>query len=108
MDDVILRVDLVSKIYTMGEVKVEALKHVSVDFCEGELVVLLGTSGSGKSTLLNMIAGLDRPTSGSVVVVGQQLDRASESELARWRSRHIGFIFQLYNLIPVLTAYVNV
>ena len=68
----------------------------------------MGPSGSGKSTLLNLIAGLDRPTSGTVHVAGQDLGRTSEGELARWRSRHIGFIFQLYNLIPVLTAYENV
>jgi putative ABC transport system ATP-binding protein len=68
----------------------------------------MGPSGSGKSTLLNLIAGLDRPTSGSVIVCGQHLERTSESHLARWRSRHVGFIFQLYNLIPVLTAFENV
>jgi putative ABC transport system ATP-binding protein len=68
----------------------------------------MGPSGSGKTTLLNLIAGLDRPTSGTVRVIGQDLGKTSEGELARWRSHHIGFIFQLYNLIPVLTAYENV
>ena len=68
----------------------------------------MGPSGSGKTTLLNLIAGLDRPTSGDVVVCGQNLGQSSEGELAKWRSRHVGFIFQMYNLIPVLTAYENV
>jgi putative ABC transport system ATP-binding protein len=74
----------------------------------GGYLALMGPSGSGKTTLLNLIAGLDRPTSGSVVVCGQDLGRSSESELAKWRSRHVGFIFQMYNLIPVLTARENV
>jgi putative ABC transport system ATP-binding protein len=74
----------------------------------GDYLALMGPSGSGKTTLLNLIAGLDRPTSGEVIVAGENLERLSESALARWRSQHIGFIFQLYNLIPVLTAFENV
>src|SRR5262245_49885198 len=75
---------------------------------KGDHLALMGPSGSGKSTLLNLIAVLDKPTSGTVNVVGSDLGKMSEGELAKWRSRHIGFIFQLYNLIPVLTAYENV
>lgn len=74
----------------------------------GDYLALMGPSGSGKTTLLNLIAGLDRPTSGEVIVAGESLGQLSESALARWRSQHIGFIFQLYNLIPVLTAFENV
>jgi putative ABC transport system ATP-binding protein len=79
-----------------------------VDLRAGEFMALKGPSGSGKTTLLNLIAGLDRPTSGTLRVIGQDLGNTSEGALARWRSQHIGFIFQLYNLIPVLTAYENV
>src|SRR5687768_2895104 len=81
---------------------------INLELERGDYLALMGPSGSGKSTLLNLVAGLDRPTSGTVRVVGQDLGETSEGELARWRSRHIGFIFQLYNLIPVLTAYENV
>ncbi|MBC8113608.1 MAG: ABC transporter ATP-binding protein [Candidatus Saccharimonas sp.] len=81
---------------------------INLQLNRGDYLALMGPSGSGKSTLLNLIAGLDRPTSGTVTVCGQSLEQTSESKLARWRSRHIGFIFQLYNLIPVLTAFENV
>src|SRR5687768_14044376 len=81
---------------------------INLELERGDYLALMGPSGSGKSTLLNLVAGLDRPTSGTVRVVGQDLGSTSEGELARWRSRHIGFIFQLYNLIPVLTAFENV
>src|SRR5262245_50289804 len=81
---------------------------IDLELRAGEYMALMGPSGSGKSMLLNLIASLDRPTSGTVRVVGQDLGQTSEGELAHWRSRHIGFIFQLYNLIPVLTAYENV
>ncbi|MBI5761775.1 MAG: ABC transporter ATP-binding protein [Planctomycetales bacterium] len=81
---------------------------ISLRLNRGDYVALMGPSGSGKSTLLNLVAGLDRPTSGTVTVCGQSLEKTSESQLAKWRSRHIGFIFQLYNLIPVLTAFENV
>jgi putative ABC transport system ATP-binding protein len=81
---------------------------IDLDLVAGDYVALMGPSGSGKTTLLNLVAGLDRPTSGTVHVLGQDLGRTSEGDLARWRSQHIGFIFQLYNLIPVLTAFENV
>jgi putative ABC transport system ATP-binding protein len=96
------------KEFHRDEITIPVLMGINVDVRPGEYLALMGPSGSGKSTLLNLIAGLDRPTSGTVLVVGQDLGQTSESELARWRSQHVGFIFQLYNLIPVLTAYENV
>jgi putative ABC transport system ATP-binding protein len=98
----------VYKEFRRNEIKIPVLMGINLDLVAGDFLALMGPSGSGKSTLLNLVAGLDRPTSGTVMVVGQDLSKTSESELARWRSRHIGFIFQLYNLIPVLTAYENV
>ena len=104
----IVAVRNVYKEFHRDEHTIPVLMGINMDVRPGEYLALMGPSGSGKSTLLNLIAGLDRPTSGTVLVVGQDLGRTSEGELARWRSRHIGFIFQLYNLIPVLTAYENV
>ena len=98
----------VHKKYHRDTISIEVLRGISLEMYAGDYLALMGPSGSGKTTLLNLIAGLDRPTSGSVVVVGQNLAQTSDANLARWRSRHIGFIFQLYNLIPVLTAYENV
>jgi putative ABC transport system ATP-binding protein len=96
------------KEFQRDEITIPVLAGINLDVKAGEYMALMGPSGSGKSTLLNLVAGLDRPTSGVVQVIGQDLGQTSESELARWRSRHIGFIFQLYNLIPVLTAFENV
>ena len=90
-----------------GEV-ISVLDGISLDVPEGEFLALMGPSGSGKTTLLNLIAGIDRPTGGSVVVAGTDVGRLSESALARWRSQNVGFIFQFYNLIPVLNAVENV
>jgi putative ABC transport system ATP-binding protein len=87
---------------------IPVLMGINLDMSAGDFLALMGPSGSGKSTLLNLVAGLDKPTSGAVTVVGEDLSALSEGRLANWRSRHIGFIFQLYNLIPVLTAYENV
>jgi putative ABC transport system ATP-binding protein len=98
----------VSKTYHMGDVDVHALRDVSVTLPEKEFVVLLGPSGSGKSTLLNILGGLDVPTSGEVWYHGRQLTHADESELTAYRRRHVGFVFQFYNLIPSLTALENV
>jgi putative ABC transport system ATP-binding protein len=84
------------------------LDDLNLDVEEGEFVALMGPSGSGKTTLLNLIAGLDNPTHGSIRVGGQEISGLSESELARWRTRNVGFVFQFYNLLPVLTAYENV
>jgi putative ABC transport system ATP-binding protein len=90
------------------QITIPVLMGINLEMQAGDYLALMGPSGSGKSTLLNLIAGLDRPTSGVVSVMGQDLGRTSEGELAHWRSQHIGFIFQLYNLIPVLTAFENV
>jgi len=98
----------VTKEFRRGQNTIPVLMGINLEVQRGGYTALMGPSGSGKSTLLNLIAGLDHPTSGTVTVCGQDLADASESELASWRSRHIGFIFQLYNLIPVLTAFENV
>lgn len=98
----------ITKVYTMGEVEVHALRGVSLELRESEFVVLLGPSGSGKSTLLNILGGLDGPTSGTVTYRGQNLTIAGERALTMYRRRHVGFVFQFYNLIPSLTARENV
>ncbi len=105
---VVLRIEAISKTYTMGEMKVHALKDVSADFYAGELVVLLGTSGSGKSTLLNIIGGLDIPTEGKLFFHGHEMTVATEEALTAYRRASIGFVFQFYNLISSLTALENV
>jgi putative ABC transport system ATP-binding protein len=96
------------KEFHRDEITIPVLMGIDLDLRAREFMALMGPSGSGKTTLLNLIAGLDRPTSGTVRVIGHDLGEMSEGALARWRSQHIGFIFQLYNLIPVLTAYENV
>ena len=96
------------KIYRMGEVSVHALQGVDITVAAGEFIVLLGPSGSGKSTLLNILGGLDTPTSGEVHFLDQDLTRADEPTLTRYRRQHVGFVFQFYNLIPSLTARENV
>jgi putative ABC transport system ATP-binding protein len=98
----------VTKVYDMGEVRVHALRGADLDLYPGEMLVLLGPSGSGKSTLLNILGGLDRATAGTVIHRGWDLTRASEGELTQYRRRHVGFVFQFYNLIPSLTARENV
>jgi putative ABC transport system ATP-binding protein len=104
----VVRVQAVSKTYYRDLTPVPVLEGIDLEVTEGEFVALMGPSGSGKSTLLNLIAGIDRASSGRVEVAGSELSALSESALAAFRSRHIGFIFQLYNLIPVLTAFENV
>lgn len=96
------------KEFQREQIKIPVLRGINLEMKQGDYLALMGPSGSGKSTLLNMVAGLDRPTSGSVLVCGQDLGNTTESDRAKWRARHIGFIFQMYNLIPVLTAYENV
>jgi len=98
----------VTKVYHRDRIAVPVLQGIDLAIREGEFVALMGPSGSGKSTLLNLIAGIDAPTKGDVRVAGESLGALKPSRLAAWRARHIGFIFQLYNLIPVLTAYQNV
>ena len=97
-----------SKVYRQGEIHVTALNQISVDIAAGEFLTLMGPSGSGKSTLLHIIAGIDRPTSGSCRVQDIDLTQLNESQLADWRNRNVGFVFQTFNLIPVLTAFENV
>ena len=98
----------VKKIYTRDSQQIVVLDGINLTVPEGEFLALMGPSGSGKTTLLNLIAGIDRPTSGQVIVAGTDVAQLSEGALASWRSRHIGFIFQFYNLIPVLNAVENV
>jgi putative ABC transport system ATP-binding protein len=98
----------VLKRYTRGKQEIEVLHKLALEVAGGEFLSLMGPSGSGKTTLLNLIAGLDQPTEGEINVAGERIDRLSGSQLARWRARHIGFVFQFYNLLPVLTAQQNV
>jgi putative ABC transport system ATP-binding protein len=104
----VVEVDNVSKTYYRDRVPIPVLSNLSLTVPEGEFVALMGPSGSGKTTLLNLIAGIDRPDKGSIRVAGTDLNTLGESQLAKWRARHIGFIFQFYNLLPVLTAFGNV
>ncbi|MEP0821582.1 MAG: ABC transporter ATP-binding protein [Ignavibacterium sp.] len=104
----IIDIQGVSKSYWRDSFEIPVLNNISLSIPEGEFIALMGPSGSGKTTLLNLIAGIDKPNSGSLVVAGTDIARLSESQLAKWRATHVGFIFQFYNLIPVLTAYENV
>ncbi len=104
----IVEIQNVTKVYQRDSQKIQVLDNINLTVPEGEFLALMGPSGSGKSTLLNLIAGIDRPTSGVVQVAGTDLNSLSETGLARWRSDHVGFIFQFYNLMPVLTAHENV
>jgi putative ABC transport system ATP-binding protein len=106
-NDLIL-LDNVAKEYARGSERIAVLQDVSLTIAEGDFVALIGPSGSGKTTLLNLIAGLDRPTGGRVLVAGEELSRLGEAQLARWRTDAVGFVFQFFHLIPVLTAYENV
>jgi putative ABC transport system ATP-binding protein len=98
----------VVKRYTRGKQKVEVLHRLDLDIAAGEFLALMGPSGSGKTTLLNLIGGLDRPDEGEIVVSGERIDKLSNRQLARWRARNVGFVFQFYNLMPMLTAERNV
>jgi len=106
--DYIVRVLGVHRYFRRGSERLDVLQELTLELRPGEFVGLMGPSGSGKTTLLNLIAGLDRPSAGEVWVGGQMISAMSESQLAAWRTRHIGFIFQFYHLLPVLTAYENV
>jgi putative ABC transport system ATP-binding protein len=104
----LISISHLTKTYKRDKQEITVLKDVSIDIEQGDFVALMGPSGSGKTTLLNIIAGIDRPTQGEVMIAGTNIGVLTETELAKWRSRHIGFIFQFYNLIPVLTAFENV
>ena len=104
----IVQIRSLSKAYRRDSMEIPVLRDITLEVPEGEFLGLMGPSGSGKTTLLNLIAGIDRPDAGSITVAGTDVTKLSESQLARWRSTHIGFVFQFYNLIPVLTAFENV
>jgi putative ABC transport system ATP-binding protein len=104
----LIHVQEVFKSYRRDSLEIPVLRHINLEIAEGEFIAFMGPSGSGKTTLLNLIAGIDKPTSGTIVIAGTDITELNESELAVWRSRNIGFIFQFYNLIPVLTALENV
>jgi len=104
----LVEIQNVRKVYRRDTFDVPVLNGVSLGVPAGDFLALMGPSGSGKTTLLNLIAGIDRPTSGKVIVGGKEISRFTETALAAWRARHVGFIFQLYNLVPVLNAYENV
>lgn len=107
-NNTLVKVDDLHKVFHRGGERVEVLQGLNLEVPQGDFLALMGPSGSGKSTLLNLLAGLDRPTQGSVEVAGQRIDNMGDGRLAEWRSRHVGFVFQLYNLLPVLTAERNV
>lgn len=104
----IVRVTSLSKSFSRGAETIKVLDNLNLEVPKGQFLALMGPSGSGKTTLLNLIAGLDSPTSGSIVVGDKDIAKMSEAELAKWRTRHVGFVFQFYHLLPVLTAYENV
>jgi len=105
---IIVEIKNLIKTYSRGTQTIPVLENITFDICEGEFLALMGPSGSGKSTLLNIIAGIDKADSGTVTIGGVDISSLSEADLAQWRAVHVGFIFQFYNLIPVLTAYENV
>ncbi len=106
--DALVNVDKVEKVFRRGSEEVRVLAGLTLEVPRGDFLALMGPSGSGKSTLLNLIGGLDRPTGGSVIIGGERIDQMGDRALAAWRARHIGLVFQFYNLLPVLTAERNV
>ncbi|MEK7834168.1 MAG: ATP-binding cassette domain-containing protein, partial [Acidobacteriota bacterium] len=108
MSNVVIQTNNLTKEYVRDEFHVVALDDANLEVHQGEFIALMGPSGSGKSTLLHLMAAMDRPTSGKISVFGQDLQSLSDTEIARWRNTHIGFVFQSFNLIPVLTAMENV
>lgn len=108
MNESMVQVKNVAKSYVRGKQRVEVLHGLTLDIPRGDFVALMGPSGSGKTTLLNLVGGLDQPTTGEVLVGGQRIDKLSSGALAKWRAQNVGFVFQFYNLMPVLTAEANV
>ncbi len=104
----LIEIDNLAKTYTRGKQKVEVLHHVNLAIAEGDFLALMGPSGSGKTTLLNLIGGLDTPTAGSISVGGRRIDQLGSGALAKWRASNVGFVFQFYNLMPMLSAQRNV
>jgi putative ABC transport system ATP-binding protein len=107
-DEALVRLRGVAKDYKRGAETVHVLHQLDLDIPKGDFLALMGPSGSGKSTLLNLIGGIDRPTAGTIEIAGQRTDSMSDGDLGRWRANHVGFVFQMYNLLPVLTAERNV
>jgi putative ABC transport system ATP-binding protein len=107
-DEALVRLRGVAKDYKRGAETVHVLHQLDLDIPKGDFLALMGPSGSGKSTLLNLIGGIDRPSAGSIEIAGQRTDSMSDGDLGRWRANHVGFVFQMYNLLPVLTAERNV
>ena len=108
MANIVIQVQNVSKSYWRDSFEVPVLNDITIEVHEGDFFGLMGPSGSGKTTLLNLIAGIDRPSKGNIIVGGIDIAKLNESALAKWRSQHVGFVFQFYNLLPVLTAFENV
>jgi putative ABC transport system ATP-binding protein len=108
MSEPMVQVHNVTKVYERGKQKIEVLHGLTLDIPKGDFVALMGPSGSGKTTLLNLIGGLDKPTSGEITVGGNRIDQLGSGQLAHWRAHNVGFVFQFYNLMPVLTAEGNV
>ena len=108
MNEKLIEIRDISKVYTRGKQKVEVLHHIDLDVARGDFLALMGPSGSGKTTLLNLIGGLDLPSGGSISVEGQRIDQLGAGALAKWRAAKVGFVFQFYNLMPMLSAQRNV
>ncbi|MBN8478979.1 MAG: ABC transporter ATP-binding protein [Burkholderiales bacterium] len=107
-DEPLVVIRRLSKVYVRGDQVIPVLVDINLDVARGDYVALMGPSGSGKSTLLNLVAGIDKPTSGEIRVAGVDIARLSDADLAAWRAAHVGFVFQFYNLMPVLDAFANV
>jgi len=107
-DELLVQLKGIAKAYKKGKEQVNVLSKLDLDIRRGDFLALMGPSGSGKTTLLNLLGGLDKPSAGELIIGGQRLDQMSSSQLTKWRARHVGFIFQFYNLMPVLTAEKNV
>lgn len=107
-DGLLVQLKGIAKSYKKGKEQVNVLSALNLDIHRGDFLALMGPSGSGKTTLLNLLGGLDKPSAGELIIGGQRLDQMSSSQLTKWRARHVGFIFQFYNLMPVLTAEKNV